>query len=172
MTAETLTRSPLIVAPAGGLGGDLKRQYFGYELAAAVEDGDIFELGYLPKNCLVVGGRLATDDIDTDAETAELDIDVGWAANGGGSATWTDPNTGITFTNSGANASATGICNVGVLSGDGIAQVYQAGVNYRAFVFPVPLFFSERTMIQAEANAAAGDGDVGTFGFYLDYIMI
>ena len=169
MTAETLTQSPLPVGPTAGLAGTLKRQYFYYEVGGAVEDGDIFELGYLPKGCMVVGGMLAADDLDTGTEV--LDMDVGWAANGGGSATFFDSNTGVTLTNSGASASATGFCNAGVWTGDGSAEVYNAGVNYRAFVFPVPLYFSEKTMVQVEANVAANAGHTGTVGVYIDYIM-
>jgi hypothetical protein len=169
MVAETLTRSPLVVAPTAGLAGTLKRQYFSYEIGAAVEDGDIFELGYLPKGCFVVGGCIAADDIDTGTET--LDLDVGWAANGGGAATFYDSNTGLTLTNSGENASVAGFCNGGVFTGDGTAEVYNAGVNYRALVFPTPLYFSERTLVQVEANAASHGGHTGTFGVYIDYIM-
>jgi hypothetical protein len=169
MVAETLTRSPLVVAPTAGLAGTLKRQYFSYEIGAAVEDGDIFELGYLPKGCLVTGGFIATDDIDTGTEA--LDIDVGWAANGGASATFYDSLTGATLTNSGGTADPDGFCNVGVMTGDGTGEVYQAGVNYRAFVFPVPLYFSEKTMVQLEANVASAGGHTGTFGVYIDYIM-
>ncbi|MGE0629647.1 MAG: hypothetical protein AB7O43_17700 [Hyphomicrobiaceae bacterium] len=170
MTAETLTQSPLAKGPTHGYAGNLKRQYFYYELAGAVEDGDIFELGYLPGNILVVGGHIATDDIDTGTEA--LDIDVGYAAAGEATDTWTDPNTGVTFTNAAASAAAAGFCNSGVLSGDGITDLLAAGVNYRPFVFPVPLFFSAKTMVQIEANAAAGGGHTGTFGVYIDYICI
>ena len=169
MVAETLTRSPLINAPTAGLAGTLKRQYFSYEIGAAVEDGDIFELGYLPKGCLVTGGFVAADDIDTGTEA--LDIDVGWAVSGETTDTFYDSVTGTTFTNSGGTADPDGFCNVGVMTGDGSAEVYQAGVTYRSFVFPVPLYFSERTLVQLEANAASNAGHTGTFGVYIDYIM-
>jgi len=169
MTAETLTRSPLIIAASGGLGGTVKRQYFAYVIGAAVEADDVFRLGWIPKNCLVVGGNIATTDIDTGTET--LDVDVGWEANGGGSATWTDPNTGLTFTNAGSTLDADGFADVGVMTGDGIAQVYQAGVNYREIVLPVPLFFSERTMVTLTAVAPSHGGHTGTYGVYLDYLM-
>jgi hypothetical protein len=117
----------------------------------------------------VVGGCIAADDIDTGTET--LDLDVGWAANGGGAATFYDSKTGLTLTNSGENASVAGFCNGGVFTGDGSAEVYNAGVNYRALVFPMPLYFSEKTMVQVEANAASHGGHTGTFGIYIDYIM-
>ena len=169
MAAETLTQSPLIVAPTHGYAGTLKRQYFFYEIAANVEDGDIFELGYIPGNVLVTGGHIATDDLDTGTEA--MDVDVGWAAAGSATDTWTDPASGITYTNSAASASPAGFCNAGVLTGDGTPEVYQAGVNYRAFVLPIPLWFSAKTMVQLEANAAAGTFTAGRFGVYLDYIL-
>lgn len=169
MVAETLTRSPLVISPTHGYAGILKRQYFNYEIAANVEDGDIFELGYLPARSLVMGGFIATDDLDTGTEA--MDVDLGWAAAGSSADTWTDPNSGIVYTNAAASASAAGLCNVGVMTGDGTAEVYQAGVNYRAIVLPIPLWFSTKTLIQLEANAAAGTGGTGTFGVYIDYVM-
>jgi hypothetical protein len=170
MAAETLTQDPMIVAPTHGYAGTLKRQYFFYEIAANVEDGDIFELGYLPPNVLVVGGHIATDDLDTGTEA--MDVDVGWAANGAAATdSWTDPNSGRTFTDAGASADPDGFCDAGVLTGDGSAEIYQAGVNYRAFVFPVPLWFGRKTKVQLEANVAAGTGGTGTFGVYIDYIL-
>lgn len=169
MVAETLTRSPLILSPTHGYAGNLKRQYYNYEIAANVEDGDIFELGYIPARALVMGGYIATDDLDTGTEA--LDIDVGYAAAGASDDTWTDPISGIVYTNAAASAAPAGICNVGVMTGDGSAEIYQAGVNYRAFVLPIPLWFSAKTMLQLEANAAAGTGGTGTFGVYLDYVL-
>lgn len=169
MTAETLTNPVMSVGSTHGLSHNLKVWHRKYEIAAQVEDGDIFELGYLPANCMVVGGWVATDDMDTGAEA--LDIDVGWAA-AGGSETYTDPESGVTYTNAAASASATGLCNVGTMTGDGTAEVYQAAVNYRAIVLPDPLFFSKQTKIQIEANTAAATFAAGTFGVYLLYYCL
>lgn len=170
MTAETLSNDPLTTGATHGLSHTLKVWHRKYEIAANVEDGDIFELGYLPKNAVVCGGWVAADDIDTGTEA--LDIDVGWAANGGGSATYTDAETGVTYTNAGANASPSGLANVGVMTGDGSAEIYQAGVSYRAMVFPDPLWFSEKTKVQLEANAAANAFAAGTFGVYILYYVL
>lgn len=170
MVAETLTASPMPIGPTHGYGGIIKRQYFKYEVAANVEDGDIFEVGYLPPKILVTGGLLVGDDLDTGTET--LDMDLGWAASGAATDTWTDPNTGLTFTNSGATADPDGFCNAGVWTGDGVTGVYQAGVCARLLVFPIPLYFSAKTKVQFEANAAANATGTGTIGAYIDYILL
>jgi len=168
MTAETLTVSPIPVGAAHGLAKNLKVFYSKYEIAANVEDGDIFQLGYLPKNVMVCGAVLVCDDIDTGTEV--LDMDLGWAANGGGSATYTDPETGLSYTNSGASASAAGFINGGVLTGDGIAELHTG--NQRIQFFVDPLFFSEKTMVQIEANVAANSFAAGGAAVYLIYYAI
>lgn len=168
MTAETLTNSPMTVGVTHGLAKNLKVWHRKYEIAANVEDGDIFELGYLPKNVMVCGCVFVCDDIDTGTEA--LDMDVGWAANGGGSATYTDPDTGVTYTNSGANASATGFSNAGVLTGDGIAELHTG--NQRIQFYPDPLYFSEKTKVQIEANVAANAFTAGTAAVYLIYYVL
>jgi hypothetical protein len=171
MAAETLTNDPLQSGPAHGLFGNVKAKYFSVAMNSdAKEDGDIWVMGQLPKNSMVIGGWIATDDLDTGTEA--LDVDVGWAANTGASATYTDPDTGIVYTNAGATADPDGLCDCGVLTGDGVAGAYQAGVNFRQFVLPKPLFFSEKTTLQLEANAAAGTQAAGTFGVYVLYYML
>ena len=42
----------------------------------------------------------------------------------------------------------------------------------RWMVLPDPLYFSAETMVQLEANAAAGTFAAGTFGVYLMYRML
>lgn len=171
MAAETLTNDPVQSGPAHGLFGNVKVKHFSVEFNSdAKEDGDIWVLGQLPKNAMVIGCWVATDDLDTGTEA--LDVDVGWAANTGGSATYTDPDTGVVYTNAGASADPDGFCNCGVLTGDGLAEVYNAGVNFRQGVFPSPLYFSEKTTVQLEANAAAGTQAAGTFGVYVFYYML
>lgn len=168
MVAETLSNTPLSVGAAHGLAKNVKVWHRKYEIAANVEDGDIFKLGYLPKNSMVIGSVLSADDIDTGTEA--LDLDAGWAANSGGSATYYDSDTGVTYTNSGASASASGLINSGVLTGDGLAESHTG--NQRIQFYPDPLFFSEKTMIQLEANAAAGTFAAGTAGLYLFYYVL
>ena len=105
-TAETLvgTRASAGIATAGvGIGGSCKVAYGTYTVAAAVEDGDIFQLCKIPRGAIVIGGRFYADDLDTGAEA--LDMDVGWAANGSDAA---DPD---------------GLLNAGTLTGDAVTGV-------------------------------------------------
>lgn len=168
MVAETLTNTYMTTGAAHGLAKNTKIWHRKYEIAANVEDGDIFELGYIPKNSMVCACVLVADDIDTGTEA--LDLDVGWAANGGASATYTDPDTGVTYTNSAATASATGFINGGVLTGDGIAELHVG--NQRIQFFADPLFFSEETKVQIEANVAANAFAAGTAAVYLIYHVL
>jgi len=108
MAAETLTGTRAgstfpVFKPSGN--GNLAVAYGSYTIPAVVEDGDIFEMCRLPAGAVVVGGMFYGDDIDTGAET--LDLDVGWAANGGSG----------TFD----TANPDGFGNLGVLTGDVLA---------------------------------------------------
>ena len=107
MAAETLTATQAgsrIMPQGHGYGGDLKVAWGKYSITtAALEDGDIFEMCWLPPNALVVGGAFYVGDLDTGVET--VDIDCGWAANTG-PATYVDKN-GTEWSNSGASASPT-----------------------------------------------------------------
>lgn len=158
MAVETLAGPYASALPFGhGLAGNLKVAFGTYAAGTVVvEDGDIRTLCKLPKNSLVIGGWVMAGDGDTGTET--LDWDIGWAANGGGSATYVDTRTGTnltTYTNSGASASATGFCNSGVLTGDAITDLMAAGSNLRIFPITTPLYFSEETQVQLEVNAPA-----------------
>jgi hypothetical protein len=141
MAAETLTakQAKTGYALAGpGEAFNLKVSYGRYELAANVEDGDIFELCKVPAGAVVVGGWLQGEDLDTGIEA--LDMDIGWAANG------VD------------DASVDGFGNLGVITGDASVHLPVAGIY-------IPLAgvlstvgakkFSAETTIQVEANAAA-----------------
>lgn len=168
MAAETLTASTLPAGFGQGLAGALLRSHYVYEIAvAAIEDGDIWRLGYIPKNALVSGGFIVTDDLDTGTEA--MDIDLGYAANSAGAVTWTDQQTGVTYTNAGNTAAPAGLVDVGVLTGDVTVDLHAAGLNYRPILLPYPLWFADKTMLQIEANAAAGTPAAGTFSVYLDY---
>jgi hypothetical protein len=168
MAAETLTASPLAVAATHGLSRTLKVWEGTYEIAANVEDGDIFELGHLPAHCVVIGGIFVADDLDTGTEA--MDMDVGWAANGTSSAaTWYNTLTGETLTDAGNSASVAGFSNMGVLTGDGIAELHTG--NQRIQFYVDPLYFAAKTKVQIEANVAANAGGTGTVRVYLIYYM-
>lgn len=173
MAAETLTakQAASAVVPAGhGLAGTVKAAIGKYTIAANVEDGDIFELCKLPANCLVIGGVYHLGDIDTGTEA--VDMDMGWAANGGGAATFTDSG-GTTWSNSGENADPDGFVNSGVLTGDAITDLVAAGTNLRPFPMTTgPLYFSNETIVQAEANVAAATFAEGVIYVVVYYVVL
>jgi hypothetical protein len=149
-----------------GLFGALHVAFGRYNFSTVVvEDGDIRKLFYLPAHVLVVGGFIAAGDLDTGTET--LDVDLGWADNGGASSTYEMKlakianssgeivDSSYTFTNMVAgSASATGFLNTGVWSGDAVTDLIPAGQNYRPLI-PItgPIYFSRKTQVQFEVNA-------------------
>lgn len=162
--AETLTakRAADGFPVAGpGDGGTLKIAYGSYEVAANVEDGDIFEMCKIPAGATIVGGWFIMDDLDTGAEA--LDMDLGWAANGGsGDFDSADPD---------------GLGNFGTLTGDAFANPSVAPVAGN--VIPVSgVFvdgdlptFTKETMIQVEANTAATTFAAGGMSVVIYYSM-
>jgi len=156
MAAETLTADRAKASfPVGGKGegNTVKFAYGTYELAANVEDGDIFQMCRVPAGAVVIDGFVRADDLDTGIEA--LDMDVGWAANGTEAA---DPD---------------GFGNLGTWTGDAVAGIKPETMNY----FPLngvlkdgPQTFSEETIIQVEANTAAATGGTGTLSVGVYYI--
>jgi hypothetical protein len=120
---------------------------------------------------MVIGGWMWAGDLDSGTET--IDIDIGWAANGGTNETYTDPVSGVTYTNAAASASATGFVNSGVLTGDAITDLIASGANYRPFPMPDgPLYFSRETVVQAEVNAAAATPAAGKMYVVILYYLL
>ncbi len=157
MVAETLTaaRAVRTVAKAGhGFASTVKVAWGTYNLASNVENGDIFEMCWVPRGATVIRGELIGQDLDTNA-TETLDIDVGWAANGDEIA---DPD---------------GFGNMGVLTGDPVgsseAGIYAplGGVLRSAG----PKTFNAETLIQLQANAAAATGGTGRLTLIVFYTM-
>ncbi|HEY9817060.1 MAG TPA: hypothetical protein V6D20_14855 [Candidatus Obscuribacterales bacterium] len=141
MAAETLTSKQAGADyPVAGPGDayNLKVAFGTYQIAANVEDGDIFEMCKLPAGAVVTGGYIIGEDLDTGIEA--LDMDIGWASNGTDAA---DPD---------------GFGNLAVWTGDTSVHLPVAGVY-----FPLqgvlqttgPKKFAAETTIQIEANAAA-----------------
>lgn len=159
MATVTSNQNPLVPV-AHGLAGNVKAWWGTYTYTSAPSTNDLFNLCKLPKNSLALFGWIMTDDIDTGTEA--LDIDVGWTANGGGSATLIDAG-GTTWTNAAASADDDGLVNGGVFTGDAITDYKAAGWNIRPFLFGTgPKFFSEETQIQGKIVAAANAGGTGT----------
>lgn len=164
MTAETLTADRAadsfpVFKPVGA--GLVCAAYGTYEIAANVEDGDIFEMCKVPAGAVLLGGYFYGDDLDTGTET--LDMDIGWAANGGsGTYDAADPD---------------GLGNLGVLTGDTFATgnvspvaglMYPLSGKFAAGELPT---FTKETTIQIEANAAANAGGTGTVSVVVFYVV-
>lgn len=157
MAAETLTSTRAastfpVFKPQGA--GAVAFAYGTYEIGAAVEDGDIFEMCRVPAGAVVIDGFVRADDIDTGTET--LDMDIGWAANGTESA---DPD---------------GFGNLGVWSGDAVTDVKpeaQIWYPFNGVLKDGPQTFTAETVIQLEANAASNAGHTGTVYVGVYYLV-
>jgi hypothetical protein len=164
MAAETLTATRgatgfPIAAYAGS--GVLQCAYGTYTIAAAVEDGDIFEMCWVPAGAVIVGGYFYAADIDTGTEA--LDMDVGWAANGGsGTYDAADPD---------------GLGDLGLLSGDSFVtgnvspttgNMYPLSGRLSVGILP---FFTKKTKIQVEANTASNAGHTGAMSVVVWYVV-
>ena len=165
MAAETLTADRAaasfpVFQPIGA--GLVCAAHGTYAIAANVEDGDIFEMCKLPAGAVVLGGQFYGADLDTNA-TETLDLDIGWAANGGsGTYDSADPD---------------GLGNFGVLTGDAFAAGNVSNVTGLSYplagllatgVLPT---FTKETTIQVEANAAAATFAAGSISVVVYYVV-
>lgn len=154
--------------------GVLHVAYGQVSVTANPADGDIYELLKIPAGSLVVGGEFWSTDIDTGTEV--LDIDIGWAANGGGSETFVASD-GTTWTNAGGTADPDGFSDMGVLLGDAITsepRVAAGTGNYRRFekFTAGPKYFSRETTVQAEGNVAANAFTAGSMWARVEYLVL
>src|SRR5215207_6192424 len=69
-----------VAKPIGG--GTLSAAWGTIEVAANPVAADIYEMCRVPAGAVIVGGKITGDDLDTNA-TETLDLDGGWAGNGG-----------------------------------------------------------------------------------------
>lgn len=164
MAAETLTSTraastfPVFQASGSGI---VCAAYGTYEVAANVEDGDIFEMCKLPAGAVCLGGMFYGDDLDTGGEA--LDMDVGWAANGGsGTYDSADPD---------------GFGNFGTLTGDAFAAGNVSNVAGLIYPFAgnfangdLPTFTAETT-VQVEVNTAATTFAAGAISVVVYYVV-
>lgn len=173
MAAETLTgyrAASTFPRQGAGYATNTAAVWGYYNVAANVEDGDIFELVKTPRMFLCLGGWVSMADMDTGTEA--LDIDFGWAANGTTSqATHTTPWSEV-LSDAGYEADPDGLVNSGVLSGDGVTDLFAAGVNYRPIILPTPKLFIHPTTIQAEANVAAATFAAGRMTVVLQGVIL
>lgn len=160
LTATRAASTFPVFQPTGA--GLVCAAYGTYALTANVSAADVAQMCKLPAGAVVIGGHLYAADIDTNA-TETLDIDVGWAANGGsGTYDAADPD---------------GLGNFGVLTGDAFATGNVSnvtGVNYplngllATGVLPA---FTAETTIQLLFNAVAATFAAGSISVVVFYVV-
>ena len=123
---------------------------------------DIYKMCWLPANAIVLGGHVRAGDLDTGTEA--LDMDLGWAANGGtGTYDAADPD---------------GFGNFGVWEGDAFATGNISRVAGNVFtlagaflglgVFPN---FTQNTLVQFVCNVTANSFTAGQLSCEIEYIV-
>jgi len=157
--ARAASTFPGPFSPTGS--GVVCAAYGTYAVAAIPSIADIGPMCRLPAGAVVLGGHLYGADLDTGTET--LDIDVGWAANGGsGTYDAADPD---------------GFGNFGVVTGDAFATgnvSNVAGINYPLnglLATGVLPSFTAETIIQVVFNAAANAFTAGSISVVVFYVV-
>lgn len=155
-TADRAAASFPTYQPQGS--GNLSSAYGSYALTANPTAADIIKMCKLPAGAVVVGGFIRGDDIDTGTET--LDIDVGWAANGGS----TTPDA----------ADPDGFGNFGLFTGDvstdvkpEVSNLFQLNGTLKSG----PVVFTKETTVQIVINAIAATFAAGTIWVRVDYLV-
>lgn len=159
LTATRAADSFPVFTPTGS--GLVCAAYGSYTLAANPTAADIIEMCKVPAGAVIIGGQLYGADIDTGTE--ELDLDVGWAANGG-TGTYDD-------------ADPDGLGNFGVITGDAFAAgnvSNVAGISYPLaglLVTGVLPTFTKETTIQIVVNVDAQAGGTGLLSLVVYYVV-
>lgn len=157
MTTFTATRAastfPAFKASGSGV---LCAAYGTIEVSANPVASDVYEMCRIPAGAVVVGGRIYSDDLDTNA-TETLDLDVGWLANGVEAA---DPD---------------GLGNLGVFTTDTVAGVKpESGYNFSLggkLITDGPQAFSAETVIAVTCVATAATFAAGTLSVVIEYVV-
>lgn len=149
--------------PVFKAGGDVVQAARGtYALAANPGVADIIQMCKLPAGAVVLGGRILAPDIDTNG-TETLDLDLGWAANGGtGTYDAADPDGLGNFGVWNGDAFATGNTFVGAGNGFDLAGILATGINP---------YFTRETMIQLVCNAVAAMFAAGSISVVIYYVV-
>ena len=126
------------------------------EVTANPVAADVYELCRIPKGAVVVGGKIMSDDLDTNA-TETLDLDVGWLGNGTDLA---DPD---------------GFGNLGAFTTDTVAGVKpEAGYNFEfggKLITDGPQTFSAETVVAVTCVATAATFAAGTLSVVVYYYV-
>lgn len=163
MTTFRATRGALTFPRFQAHGTGLQQVAYA-ELAIAVNPvaADIYAMCHLPAGAKVLGGRLHASDMDTNASET-LDMDLGWAANGGsGTYDAADPD---------------GLGNFGVWVGDLFAGGNTFGIAGNGFDLAgllatgVHPYFTRPTTIQAVCIATAATFAAGSLSVEIRYVV-
>lgn len=157
MTTFTATRAastfPAFQASGSGV---LCAAYGTIEVSANPVANDVYEMCRIPAGAVIVGGRIYSDDLDTNAAET-LDLDVGWLANGVEAA---DPD---------------GLGNLGVFTTDTVAGVKpESGYNFSfggKLITDGPQAFSAETVIAVTCVATAATFAAGTLSVVVEYVV-
>jgi hypothetical protein len=155
MTTFTSTAAASAAPVYEGSGNQMCCAHGYIDVAANPVAADIYRMCKLPAGAVVVGGRIWSGDLDTNA-TETLDLDIGWEANGSDAA---DPD---------------GFGNLGVLGTDTVAGVKpEAGYNF-AFGGVLntegPKTFARETMVTVTCVATAATFAAGRLSVAVYYI--
>ena len=156
MATFTATRAASTAPAFQAVGpGILCAAYGTIEVTANPVAADVYEMCRIPAGAVVVGGRIYSDDLDTNvAET--LNLSVGWLNNG------TDA----------TNASGLGL--IGVQGTDTVAGIkYEAGYNYYlggVLASDGPKTFAAETVIAVTCVATAATFAAGTLSVVVHYV--
>jgi hypothetical protein len=142
--------------------GQLHCAYGTIEVTANPVAADIYKLCKVPAGAVIVGGTYYADDLDTNA-TETLEMNLGWAANGG-SGTWDA-------------IDADGLGDFGVQNGDAFATGNVSPTV--GCVYPVSgvladgdlPFFTKETTIQATCVATAATFTAGAISVAIYYVV-
>lgn len=156
MATFTATRAASTFPAYQNVGaGALSVAYGTIEVTANPVAADIYEMCRVPAGAVVVGGRVYSDDLDTNV-TETLDLDIGWLANGTDAA---DPD---------------GFGNLGVMGTDTVAGVKaEAGYNYSlggVLVTDGPKTLAAETVIAVTCVATAATFAAGTLSVVVYYV--
>jgi hypothetical protein len=159
MATYTADRAASTFPVTSGLGpANLCIAWGKYTFAANPSAADIVKLCRVPAGAVVVGGWFRGEDIDTGTEA--LDIDIGWAANGG----TTTPDA----------ADPDGFGNFGTIDGDVVSQEKpEVSILYplNGTLKSGPVIFTKETTIQAVINTPANAGGTGTIWVQVHYYV-
>jgi hypothetical protein len=150
-----LRAAPGFPVQTPGSGSNLGVAWGTYTHATNLAATTIIEYCRVPKGATVIGGYWSATDLDTTG-TEEIDIDIGWAANGVDVA---DPD---------------GFGNLDVLTGDASVHLPVAGIwvpLQGVLISAGPKFFSAETVLQAVINVDAGTGGTGQSTMVAYYTM-